>query len=103
MTNKIKEIAVWLLDQSVNITRDVLEEKLMEAYNQGRMDGYQEKTDKTLENIRHNTLLEVRRRKQVLYENNFYNKPSEEAVTEMKALEYIEGHISEIVNQYRES
>ena len=48
-------------------------------------------------------MLEIKRRKQVLYENNFYNKPEEDAVVEMKALEYLEKHIPEIITKYKES
>ena len=32
MSNKIKEIATFLLGQGVGITREVLEEKLQEAF-----------------------------------------------------------------------
>lgn len=102
MSNRVKEIALWLLDQGAAITGEVLEEKLQEAYNQGRLDSFHEQVAETIDNIRSNTMLEIKRRKQVLFENNFYNIPSEEAIIEMKALEYLEEHIPEIVVQYTE-
>ena len=103
MSNKIKEIATFLLGQGVGITREVLEEKLQEAYEQGRMESFYKQIDETLDNIHYNTMLEIKRRKQVLHENNFYNKPEEDAVVEMKALEYLEKHIPEIITKYKES
>lgn len=103
MEQKIKEIATFLLEQGVKITREVLEEKLQEAYEQGRMESFHEQIDETLDNIHYNTMLEIKRRKQVLYESNFYNKPEEDAVVEMKALEYLEKHIPEIITKYKES
>ena len=48
-----------------------LEEKLQEAYEQGRMESFYKQIDETLDNIHYNTMLEIKRRKQVLYENNF--------------------------------
>lgn len=100
---KIKEIAMFILEQGVEITRDVLEEKIQEAYEQGRMESYHKQIDETLDNIHYNTMMEIKRRKQVLYESNFYNKPEEDAVVEMKALEYLEKHIPEIITKYKES
>lgn len=103
MSKNIKEIATFLLEQGVGITREVLEEKLQEAYEQGRMESFHKQIDETLDNIRCNTMLEIKRRKQILYENNFYNKPEEDAVIEMKALEYLEKNIPEIITKYKES
>lgn len=103
MEQKIKEIASFLIEQGVKITREVLEEKLQEAYEQGRMESFHKQIDETLDNIHYNTMLEIKRRKQVLYENNFYNQPEEDAVVEMKALEYLEKHIPEIITKYKES
>lgn len=103
MSKKIKEIATFLLGQGVGITREVLEEKLQEAYEQGRMENFHKQIDDTLDDIHYNTMMEIKRRKQVLYESNFYNKPGEDAVVEMKALEYLEKHIPEIITKYKES
>lgn len=103
MEQNLRNIATFLLDGVTEITRDVLEEKLQEAYGQGVNDGFRNRIDNTLDNIRGNTMLEIQKRKRVLYENNFYNKPAEEAVVEMKALEYLEKHIPEIIAIYRES
>lgn len=100
MSEKIKEIAKFIIEQGIGITSEVLEDKLQEAYNQGRIDGFQKQIDETLDNIHYNTTSEIKRRKQVLYESNFYNKPEEDAVVEMKALEYIEKHIQEIITKY---
>lgn len=103
MEQNLKNIATFLLDSVTEITRDVLEEKLQEAYEQGVNEGFRNRIDRTLDDIRGNTLLEIKNRKQVLYEKNFYNKPAEEAVVEMKALEYLEEHIPEIIITYSES
>jgi len=103
MSERIKEIAMLLMEQGMGITKEVLEEKLQEAYEQGRMEGYHKQIDETLDNIHYNTMMEIKRRKQVLYESNFYNKPEEDAVVEMKALEYLEKHIPEIITKYKEN
>lgn len=97
----IKELAKWLMNQASTITREVLEERLLEAYNQGRLDAVYNDIHNTLDDIHHNTLMEIKQRKTQLYEQNFYNIPSDEAIIEMKALQYIEDHIGEIIRQYR--
>lgn len=71
MSERIKEIAMFLMEQGIGITREVLEEKLQEAYEQGRMEGFHKQIDETLDNIHYNTMMEIKRRKQVLYESNF--------------------------------
>lgn len=101
MQINIKELANWLMNQAATITREVLEERLLEAYNQGRLDAVYNQIDKTLDDIHCNTIMEVKQRKAKLYEQNFYNIPSDEAIVEMKALQYIEDHIGEIIRQYR--
>lgn len=97
MENKIKNVVTFIFEQGIEITRDVLEEKLLEAYQRGRNDGLQEQIDVTANNIRYNTMLKIRQRKQFLYENNFYKKSDESTIVEMKALEYLEKHISEFI------
>ncbi len=103
MPNKITELAKWLMNQATTITIEALEERLLEAYNQGRLDAFIKHVDNTLDNIHYNTMLEIKQRKAKLYEQNFFNIPSEEAIVEMKALQYIEEHIGEIIRQYREN
>lgn len=51
MADKIKEISMWLLEQGIGIAQEVLEEKLQEAYEQGRKDSYIDQVDTTLDNI----------------------------------------------------
>lgn len=102
MKNKNAEIVEWILNQGAEITREVLEKKLQEVYNLGRLDAYSEQVGKTLDDIRYNTLMLITSRKKKLYEENFYNKPSNEDVIQMKALEYLEEHISDIIIQYKE-
>lgn len=63
MRPDIKELAKWLMNQAATITREVLEERLLEAYNQGRLDAVYKQTDNTLDDIHHNTLMEVKQRK----------------------------------------
>lgn len=89
------------MNQATTITVEALEDRLQEAYNQGRLDGFIKQVDNTLDDIHYNTMQEIRKRKEKLYEENFYNTPSEEAIIEMKALQYIEEHIGEIIRQYR--
>ena len=101
MKNNITELAKWLMNQTTTITREVLEERLLEAYNQGRLDAVYSYSDKTLDDIHHNTIMEIKQRKAKLYEQNFYNLPSDEAIVEMKALQYVEDHIGELIRQYR--
>ena len=101
MQTNLKELAKWLTNQATTITLEVLEDRLMEAYNQGRLDAFNKQVDNTLDDIRHNTMLEITQRKAKLYEQNFFNIPSEEAIVEMKALQYIEEHIEEIICRYK--
>lgn len=68
MIEKIKEISSWLLDQGIGITGDVLNEKLEEAYKQGKLDGYHEQGDATLNNIAGNIMLYIDKKKKVLFE-----------------------------------
>ena len=102
MENTLIDIAKWIWNQGTEITIEVLEQKLQEVYNKGRLDSYLEQVDKTLDNIHYNTIMEIKRRKKLLYESNFYNKPSDEDVVQMKALEYIEENIGQIIIQYKE-
>ena len=103
MSNKLKEIATWLLSQGTEITREVLEEKLQEAYHQGQLDAYHEQVNATLDNILVNTMLNIKQRKQELLERNFYQVPPEEDIIQMRALEYLSENISKIVKEYRNS
>jgi len=103
MKGKIKEISNWLLNQGAEITRDVLEEKLQEAYKQGQIDAYHEQVEATLDNILFNTMQNINLKKKELYENNFYNKPSDEDIIKMRAYEYLSENLSEIIKQYKES
>jgi|GEM_PF-6105102 len=103
MTDKIKEISIWLLNQGVGIAQEVLDEKLQEAYKQGQIDTYHEQVEDTLNNILFNTMHNINLKKKELYENNFYKTPSEEDVIQMRAYEYLTENLSEIVKKYRES
>lgn len=103
MKDKIKEISEWLLNQGIGITRDVLDEKLQEAYKQGQIDGYSEQVEATLDNILFNTMQNINQKKKELYENNFYNTPSEEDIIQMRAYEYLTENLSKIVKAYREN
>ena len=103
ISEKTKEIVHLLFEQGIEITREVLEEILQKAYDTGREDSFRIEVDKIVDNIYYCTMLEINKRKQVLYENNFYNKPEEEAVIEMKALEYLEKHLPQILTDYKES
>ena len=103
MTDKLKEISSWLLEQGIGITRDVLNEKLEEAYKQGQLDGYHEQVETTLDNILSNTMLDIDKKKKVLFEKNFYNVPSEEDAIEMIVYEYLTENLPKIVKAYRES
>ena len=103
MTNRIKEISIWLLNQGAEITLDVLEEKLQEAYKQGQIDKYHELVETTLENILVNTMHNINLKRKELYENNFYNIPSDEDIIQMRAYEYLIENLSKIVKEYKES
>lgn len=102
MTDKLKEISSWLLEQGIGITRDVLNEKLEEAYKQGQLDGYHEQVETTLDNILSNTMLDIDKKKKVLFEKNFYNVPSEEDAVEMRVYEYLTENLPKIIKAYRE-
>lgn len=103
MTDKIKEISIWLVNQGVEIAQEVLDEKLQEAYKHGQIDTYHEQVEATLDNILVNTMHNINLKKKELYENNFYKTPSEEDVIQMRAYEYLTENLSEIVKKYRES
>ena len=96
---QFKQIAIWILEQGKNITKEVLEEKLIEAYEAGKRDS--SLINQTLDDIRYNTLLKIKKEKQELFEKNFYSKPSDEDATKMRALEYVEENISNIINVYQ--
>jgi len=101
MTDKIKEISIWLFNQGIGIAQEVLDEKLQEAYKQGQIDTYHEQVEATLDNILVNTMHNINLKKKELYENNFYKTPSEEDVIQMRAYEYLTENLSEIVKKYR--
>lgn len=103
MTDKLKEISSWLFEQGIGITREVLNEKLEEAYKQGQIDGYHEQVDATLDNILSNTMLDIEKKKKDLFERNFYNVPSEQDAIEMRVYEYLTDNLPKIVKAYRES
>lgn len=42
MTDKLKEISRWLLNQGIGVAQDVLNDKLQDAYKQGQIDTYHE-------------------------------------------------------------
>jgi hypothetical protein len=100
MTDKIKEISIWLLNQGIGIAQEVLEEKLQEAYKQGQIDTYHEQVAATLDNILHNTMVDINLKKKELYEKNFYKTPSEEDVIKMRAYEYLTENLSEVIKRY---
>ena len=101
--DKIKEISMWLLDQGIGIAQEVLEEKLQEAYNQGRLESHFEQVDATLDSILYNTMLDIKSKKQKLYEKNFYIIPSEEDAAQMRAYEYLIENLPNIIKNYREN
>lgn len=101
MTDKLKEISRWFLKQGINSTREALEEKIQEAYNQGKNESLKKQVDKTIDDIYYNVIKKIQQDKKVLYENNFYNQPSEKDVIQMRALEYLEEYIEEIIKQYK--
>lgn len=103
MTDKIKEISIWLINQGVEISQEVLSEKLQEAYKQGQIDTYHEQVEATLDNILYNTMQNINHKKKELYEKNFYNTPSEEDTIQMRAYEYLNENLSQIIKSYRES
>lgn len=103
MKNTIKEIAGWILEQGKEITIDVLEEKLQEAYKQGQIDTYQEQVGTTLDNILHNTMLDINHKMKKLYESNFYNTPSDEDIIQMRAYEYLTENLAKIIKEYKKS
>ena len=47
-----KEIVNWILEQGINITREALEQKLQDAYDQGREDALNELSVENVETIR---------------------------------------------------
>lgn len=63
MDKKVKDILDFLMEQGKEITREVLEEKLEEAYKQGRIDSSDEWIERTLNDIYYNIVLELDKRK----------------------------------------
>ena len=103
MQKNIREIASWLLEQGREITREVLEEKLEEAYRQGWADARSEGTDAALADILNNATLEIKQRMQTLYERNFYNVPSPEDQNEMRAYEFLLENLPQIIREYQKA
>ena len=63
MDKKVKDILDFLMEQGKEITREVLEEKLEEAYKQGRIDSSDEWIERTLNDIYYNIVLELDKKK----------------------------------------
>lgn len=103
MTDKLKEISIWLFEQGIVTAGDVLNEKLEEAYNQGYVDGYHEQSNDTLNSILANTMSDIRKKKKALFEKNYYIVPTEEDIIEMKVYEYLTDNLSKIVKAYRDN
>ena len=51
MTETLKEISKWILAQGQEIAQEALNEKLQEAYDQGRMDAYRADVDRIIAEI----------------------------------------------------
>ena len=101
MDKKVKDILDFLMEQGKEITRDVLEEKLEEAYKQGRIDSSDEWIERTLNDIYHNIVLELDKRKNKLAQENFYNEPSMDAQIEMRAYDLTREIVTQVVKEYR--
>lgn len=103
MTDKLKEISKWILAQGREIVQEALDEKLQEAYNQGRMDAYRADVDRIVADLYHNTMLVINRRKVELYEKGFNTSVPAESVSEMMAYKFIEENLPKIMKDYSES
>ena len=101
MDKKVKDILDFLMEQGREITREVLEEKLEEAYKQGRIDSSDEWIERTLNDIFHNIVLELDKRKNKLAQENFYNEPSMDAQIEMRAYDLTREIVTQVVKEYR--
>ena len=101
MDKKVKDILDFLMEQGKEITREVLEEKLEEAYKQGRIDSSDERIERTLNDIYHNIVLELDKRKNKLAQENFYNEPSMDAQIEMRAYDLTREIVTQVVKEYR--
>ena len=101
MDKKVKDILDFLMEQGKEITREVLEEKLEEAYKQGRIDSSDEWIERTLNDIYHNIVLELDKRKNKLAQENFYNEPSMDAQIEMRAYDLTREIDTQVVKEYR--
>lgn len=53
------------------------------------------------DDILYNTMQRIKHDKQVLLENNFYDKSTDKDIIQMKAREYLEEHIGEIIIKYK--
>ena len=103
MTETLKEISKWILAQGQEIAQEALNEKLQEAYDQGRMDAYRADVDRIIADLYHNTMLVVNRRKAELYEKRFNTSVPTEDVAEMMAYKFIEENLPQIMKNYSES
>lgn len=101
MDKKVKDILDFLMEQGKEITREVLEEKLEEAYKQGRIDSSDEWIERTLNDIYYNIVLELDKRKNKLAQENFYNEPSMDAQIEMRAYDLTREIVTQVVKEYR--
>src|SRR5699024_12537684 len=101
--DKLKQISDWIISQGAEIARDVLEEKLKEAYDQGRLDMYNEQVDDTLDNILCNTKRNINIEKIKLQDKNFYNKATEEDVINKRTYEYLNEYLAEIIEDDKEN
>ncbi|MBD5151829.1 MAG: hypothetical protein HDT16_04915 [Oscillibacter sp.] len=103
MTDKLMEISKWILAQGREIAQEALNEKLQEAYDQGRMDAYHADVDHIIADIFNNTMLAINHRKTELYEQGFNTSVPVEKQAELLAYKYIEENLPKIMREYSQS
>lgn len=98
---KVDDICKMAINRGLELPQDILEKiredfcKECEYKTEGKL------ADEAIDNIYFNIMQKIQVDKKRLYEKYFNKDVPEEDVIKMKALEYLEDNLSEIIKQYK--
>lgn len=95
-------IREWVKEKCDETGRDIIEKQLKELYSQGRIDGHRDEIEKLLRRVSWKANDIIRNEKLKIYKENFYEKPTEEALVQMKGYEFLEEKLPKIIEKYLE-
>ncbi len=92
----------WVEKECVKTGKDIVEEILLKIYSRGRIEGHLDEVNKLLLRVLWNANKTIRSEKERIYKENYYDKPTEEALVQMKGYNYLEEKLPEIIQKYLE-